>query len=301
MPIIINPFKKIKNNTKGAGLVEYGILVGLIAVLAITSVLVLGGRTRDTFDEVSQTVSDELAYAQFGNAAFQYQCEDPANVGTVADERWGDCAGKLLVTTEMLRAAAASPAQCSYDPGCPGGDGSFAVQGPDGQFYGFENGPQTVYTSFVTDMSFLFAGTAFNGDISHWNTSSVTNFDEMFRNNADFNQNVSSWDTSSATSMANMFDFATAFNQNIGSWDVSNVTTFNAMFNAATAFNQNIGGWDTSSATGMFEMFRSAAQFDQDISGWCVSNIGSEPYNFSAGVTAPGWIAGEKPVWGTCP
>lgn len=301
MSVTIKPFKKIKTNTKGAGLVEYGILVGLISVLAIVSVLVMGQTTRDNFNEVSQTVKDEMAYAKYGNAAFQYKCEEPENIGTVADDRWGDCAGKLIVTTQMLREAAASPAQCSYDPGCPGGDGSFAVQGPDGQFYGFENGGRTVYTSHVTDMSFLFAGTGFNGDISHWNTASVTNFDETFRNNADFNANISSWDTSSTTSMNNMFDFATAFNQNIGSWDVGQVTSFNAMFNAATAFNQNIGSWDTSSATGMFEMFRSAAQFDQDISQWCVSSIGSEPYNFDGGVNAPGWSAGEKPVWGTCP
>lgn len=59
--------RKLKNlvaTSKGAALVEYGILVGLIAVLAIVAVLNLGGTVRDTFTTVSSTLDAGLASAQ---------------------------------------------------------------------------------------------------------------------------------------------------------------------------------------------------------------------------------------------
>jgi len=47
-------------STKGAALVEYGILVGLIAVTAIGAVITLGAGVRDTFDTVTSTVASSL-------------------------------------------------------------------------------------------------------------------------------------------------------------------------------------------------------------------------------------------------
>jgi surface protein len=48
----------------------------------------------------------------------------------------------------------------------------------------------------------------------------------MFANATSFNGNISSWNVSSVTNMNGMFLSATAFNQNIGSWNVSNVNNF---------------------------------------------------------------------------
>lgn len=50
--------------SKGAALVEYGILVGLIAVLAIVAVLNLGGTVRDTFNKVSTELSTQIDAAE---------------------------------------------------------------------------------------------------------------------------------------------------------------------------------------------------------------------------------------------
>jgi len=61
--------RKLKNlvaTSKGAALVEYGILVGLIAVLAIVAVLNLGGTVRDTFTTVASELSESLASAETG-------------------------------------------------------------------------------------------------------------------------------------------------------------------------------------------------------------------------------------------
>ena len=52
----------------------------------------------------------------------------------------------------------------------------------------------------------------FNGDISRWNTSIVTNMNNMFRGASSFNQPIGSWDTSSVTNMQSMFYTATSFN-----------------------------------------------------------------------------------------
>ena len=64
-------------------------------------------------------------------------------------------------------------------------------------------------TSKITDMSFLFLDDAkggyglehFNGDISKWNTSNVTDMEGMFWGADSFNQNINNWDVSNVTDM----------------------------------------------------------------------------------------------------
>ena len=138
----------------------------------------------------------------------------------------------------------------------------------------------TSCTSGIVDMSNLFrveagySGTAsFNGDISHWDTSSVTTTFAMFVSSSAFNQDIGDWDTSSVTNMNNMFTFARAFNQAIGNWDTSSVTDMGSMFWFASVFNRDIGNWDTSSVTNMNSMFVSASAFNQAIGNWDTSSV----------------------------
>ena len=60
--------------------------------------------------------------------------------------------------------------------------------------------------SKITDMSYLFEGTAFNGDISNWDVSNVENMSNMFYECESFNQDISGWDVSNVTSMSFMFN-----------------------------------------------------------------------------------------------
>jgi autotransporter-associated beta strand protein/surface protein len=144
-------------------------------------------------------------------------------------------------------------------------------------------------TSGITDMESLFDGfglgrepfQSFNGDISSWDTSSVTTMKLMFQRAFVFDQPIGAWDTSNVTDMESMFAEAEAFNQPIGSWDVSNVTDMRALFFDTAAFDQPIGSWDTSSVTTMQQMFSNASVFNQPIGSWDTSSVTNMSSMFS--------------------
>eukprot|EP00546_Thalassionema_frauenfeldii_P013629 CAMPEP_0178916042 /NCGR_PEP_ID=MMETSP0786-20121207/12397_1 /TAXON_ID=186022 /ORGANISM="Thalassionema frauenfeldii, Strain CCMP 1798" /LENGTH=101 /DNA_ID=CAMNT_0020589289 /DNA_START=659 /DNA_END=964 /DNA_ORIENTATION=+ len=83
---------------------------------------------------------------------------------------------------------------------------------------------------------------SFNGDISTWDTSKVTNMAGMFLHAKSFNRDISTWDTSHVVAMDQMFRNATSFHQDISSWNVTNVrpSTFRLfwMFDGATSFDE---------------------------------------------------------------
>jgi surface protein len=129
-------------------------------------------------------------------------------------------------------------------------------------------------TSKVTEMNEMFEdATSFNQDISDWDTSKVTDMEDMFQDATSFNQDISDWDTSKVTDMNEMFEDATSFNQDISDWDTSKVTDMRDMFHDATSFNQDISDWDTSKVTDMQDMFNGATFFNQDISDWDTSKV----------------------------
>ena len=123
--------------------------------------------------------------------------------------------------------------------------------------------------SQVTDMSYLFFGSKFIGDISKWNVSNVTNMSQMFEM-SQFNGDISQWDVSNVTDMSRMFADS-QFNGDISRWKVSHVTNMYRMF-ADSQFDSDISEWDVSNVEDMSLMFE-MSQFNEDISRWNVSHV----------------------------
>ena len=62
----------------------------------------------------------------------------------------------------------------------------------------------------------------------------------MFWHAYDFNGDLSNWDVSKVTDMSFMFWYAINFNRNLSNWNTSNVTDLISMFNGATNFKSGI-------------------------------------------------------------
>ena len=147
-----------------------------------------------------------------------------------------------------------------------------------------KNGPNCdlnfIDVSKVTSMETLFwdeledcVRMEFNGDISQWDVSHVTNMREMFNKSA-FNGDISKWDVSNVTDMFGMFKYNYRFNGDISNWDVSNVKDMSWMF-VESIFNGDISKWDVSGVTNMNCMFMDS-KFNQDISKWDISHIDAD-------------------------
>ncbi|MAU16350.1 MAG: hypothetical protein CMH46_12525 [Muricauda sp.] len=143
----------------------------------------------------------------------------------------------------------------------------------------------------VEDMSEMFANydlpewnfdypSVFNGDLSNWDVSNVTNMGGMFARAKSFNSDLSSWDVSNVTDMSGMFSGAESFNSDLSNWNVSSVTDISGIFYGAYSFNSDLSSWDVSNITDMGSMFASATSFNSDISGWDVSNVKDMSFMF---------------------
>ena len=123
-----------------------------------------------------------------------------------------------------------------------------------------EDGPECnlndIDVSKITDMMCMFdADTTyggndifkdFNGDISQWDVSNVTDMNGMFRGCKKFNGDISRWNVSKVKDMQYMFINCYKFNCDLSRWNVSNVNDMNWMFGYCKNFNQNIDDWDVS-------------------------------------------------------
>jgi len=120
----------------------------------------------------------------------------------------------------------------------------------------------------MRNMNSIFMNEAsFNGDISKWDVSHVTDMNRMFMYTNSFNGDISTWDTSSVKDMSSMFAYSTMFNGDISYWDVSSATDMHSMFNSASSFNRDISHWDVSNVKNMNTMFMDARSFSHKLCG----------------------------------
>ena len=145
--------------------------------------------------------------------------------------------------------------------------------------HGFECSLNHICTSKITSMSGLFSSrnsnfkkiSRFNGDISLWDVSNVTNMSGMFEESY-FDGDLSKWDVSNVQTMESMFDNSkyTGENGDISDWDISNVRDMSFMFYENTEYKGDISSWNVSTVKNMDGMFKDSL-YDGDITMWDIS------------------------------
>ena len=124
----------------------------------------------------------------------------------------------------------------------------------------------------------MFDGaTAFNGDVSGWDTSNCTNISGVFKDAVNFNKSISSWNTGNSIAFVSTFENAAAYDEDLSALDVSSAQFLVSTFKNATSFNKTLEAWDVSACTNMSSMFQGATSFNSDLEGWGVktSNVTS--------------------------
>ena len=91
-------------------------------------------------------------------------------------------------------------------------------------------------TSKITDMSWLFHKSIFDGDISKWDVSNVEDMNSMFWDSK-FNGDISKWNVSKVEDMYFMF-WGSIFKGDISKWDVSKVKGMPEMFGKSPLKNK---------------------------------------------------------------
>jgi surface protein len=114
----------------------------------------------------------------------------------------------------------------------------------------------------------------FNGDISLWNVSNVTDMTRMFYECKNFNCDLSEWDVKKVENMTYMFVNCKNFEGNgLKYRKTNNLINTTGTFKGCIKFNEDISRWDMSEVSSVTEMFYNCENFDKNISDWDLKSV----------------------------
>lgn len=307
--------------TRGAGLVEYGMLAGLVAAVAIGSVAATGDRVESVFCSASDAMRAAVGGEVSGDCTIL--ATGPSGPGGVGGKSGGESGGPGSPDPESAPSQPTGPVISeTYEPTSDDlvliyegasamlqlSNASGTIYWPDGTTSAVSIGTSTYNKTFADagPHTVTFVGTAqgFTGaepnlvEVVSFGNVGITSLWSAFSGShglravADLPPTV--------TSLQAAFQDSTANPTGVETWNTQNVTNFSDLFYNATAFNRDLSNWRTGSGTNFFGMFRNATLFDQDISGWDVSAGTTFAYMFqnADAFNAPigGWDTGSATV-----
>ena len=113
----------------------------------------------------------------------------------------------------------------------------------------------------------------FNGDLSQWDVSQVTNLDSTFAGCEKFNGDLSKWNVGNVTSMRSTFYGCDVFNANLSEWNVGRVVRMDDMLHGCYVFSSDISRWNVAQVANMDQLFYYCWAFNADISKWNVARV----------------------------
>ena len=165
-----------------------------------------------------------------------------------------------------------------------------------------------LYTSEVTDMSYMFYGTAIrNLDLTtfpNFVTSKVENMSRMFEDcRFLYSINLSSFDTRNVTDMECMFGMNPGYGTylttvDISSFNTAKVTDMSMMFSGCTELERIFVGkeWTTDAVTSSFYMFRNCEKIIGGAGTTFDPNFTDATYaRIDGGPTSPGYLSESGP------
>ena len=121
-----------------------------------------------------------------------------------------------------------------------------------GQTVGFKHTPKTK-TALIAAIREEIKLQGHRADLNCIDTSAIKNMRELFNKFKTFNGDISEWNVSQVTDMADMFN-GSEFDGDISKWDVSNVKDMTDMFRSSK-FRGDISGWKVDNVECFFPMF----------------------------------------------
>jgi surface protein len=117
-------------------------------------------------------------------------------------------------------------------------------------------------------------------------TSEHDNLSEMFQDckNLRTINGINEWDTSNVTNMDNMFKSCNSLvSLDLSKWVVSKVKSMSDMIQGCDSLvSVNASNWDVSSVTNMWGMFADCRSLEElDLSGWDMTNVNKTTYMFN--------------------
>jgi len=282
--------------SRGASLLEYGIILGLVGAVSIPMVSSLG-------EEIVKLLNNTTKNIAIGSItvptdpstpldpdAFVFEVSSatgaifPSAGGTIQID-WGDEAANSSCTTSYV-IDPNNPLTCDYPS-----PGTYKIS-ITGDMTGYGQLSSSSYKNDITrqiqwgntgltSLANAFYGAENVTDVPGSIPPSVTSINRMFTYSSAINDpDIALWDTSNISNFDFAFADAENFNVDLSSWNTSNATTMKGVFRDAIQFNQDIDGWNMSNVTDIQSMFSGATNFNQDLSSWDTSNVELFTYAF---------------------